>query len=211
MTMKMDNLDLKITYKHLYAPSAKVVSVVDVPPLHYLMIDGEGNPNTSPDYVSAVEALYGLAYAIRAVCKAAGETFTVMPLEGLWDFKGEQVTNFNVTDADKDRFVWTLMILQPESVTTEIVATARENLHKGKKATDFTDKVRFEWYREGECVQIMHIGPYSAEGPTVARLHAHIEENGWHLRPRHHEIYLSDPRKVAPEKMKTVIRQPFAR
>lgn len=209
--MRTDNLDLKIAYKHLYSPSSKTVNVVNIPPLSYLMIDGEGNPNTAPDYVSAVEALYGLAYGIRAVRKAAGDTFTVMPLEGLWAFKGEQVENFNVTDADKDRFVWTLMILQPESVTAELVATARENLRVGKKSTAFTDKVRFESYHEGEAVQIMHLGPYSAEGPTVARLHAHIENNGWSLRSRHHEIYLSDPRKVAPEKMKTVIRQPFAR
>lgn len=209
--MRTDNLDLKITYKHLYAPSAKAVNVVDVPPLSYLMIDGEGNPNTAPDYVSAVEALYGLAYGIRAIRKAAGETFTVMPLEGLWAFKGEQVENFNVTDADKDRFVWTLMILQPESVTAAVVAQARENLRVSKKATDFTEVVRFESYHEGEAVQIMHLGPYSAEGPTVAHLHAQIEENGWSLRPTHHEIYLSDPRKVAPDKMKTVIRQPFSR
>lgn len=207
----MTNLDLKITHKHLYAPSAKAVSVVDVPSLPYLMIDSEGNPNTAPEYVSAVEALYGLAYGIRAIRKAAGETFTVMPLEGLWAFKGDQLETFDLTDADKDRFVWTMMILQPESVTAETVAQARENLRKGKKATDFADKIRFETYHEGEAVQIMHLGPYSAEGPTVARLHAHIDENGWSLRSKHHEIYLSDPRKVAPEKMKTVIRQPFGR
>jgi len=207
----MTNFDMKKTLKHLYAPSAKDVSIVDVPEMHYLMIDGEGNPNTAESYSEAVSALYKVAYAIRAIRKAAGETFTVMPLEGLWAFKGEPNTTFSLTDADKDRFVWTMMILQPESITPEIFAEARDNVAKKKDAPARLKDVRFEAYYEGEAVQIMYFGPYSDEGPTVARLHAYIEENGWQIGKRHHEIYLNDPRKVAPEKMKTVIRQPFNR
>ena len=207
----MTNLDMKKTLKHLYKPSTKIIEVVDVPPMNYLMIDGEGNPGTAPSYVQAVQALYNLAYAIRAIRKAAGETFTVMPLEGLWTFKGDPIVNFQMTDADKDRFVWTMMIIQPESITPEIVEEARGNVHKKKDAPELLDEVRFETYHEGEAVQIMHIGPYSEEGPNIKRLHHEIEANGWSLGKLHHEIYLSDPRKVAPEKMRTIIRQPFER
>ncbi|MEQ8673651.1 MAG: GyrI-like domain-containing protein [Aggregatilineales bacterium] len=208
----MTNLDMKKTLKHLYAPSAKDVSVVDIPPMHYLMIDGEGNPNSAPRYAQAVEALYGLAYTIRAIRKNAGETFTVMPLEGLWALKGKHNPEINLTEADKDSFVWTLMVLQPESITPEIVEQARAIVNKKKDSPELVNEVRFEQYHEGEAVQIMHIGSYNDEGPNVARLHAHITDNGWKFGDNlHHEIYLNDPRKVAAEKLKTVIRQPFTR
>lgn len=208
----MSNLDMKKTLKHLYAPSAKEVSVVNIPPMSYLMIDGEGNPNTSQRYRQAIEALYGLAYPIRFMRKDAGEVYTVMPLEGLWEFVGQENQTFKLTEADKDRFVWTMMILQPESITTEIVEQAREKVGKKKDAPALLNDIRFETYHEGDAVQIMHIGSYDDEGPNVAKLHAHIAENGWQIGPkRHHEIYISDPRKAEPEKMKTVIRQPFTR
>lgn len=208
----MTNLDLKKTLKHLYAPSAKDVSVVNVPPMSYLMIDGKGNPNTSERFQLATKALYGLAYPIRFMRKDAGDVYTVMPLEGLWEIEGEKITDYLITDGDKDRFVWTLMILQPESITAEIVEEARDKVRKKKDAPALLDEIRFESYHEGEAVQIMHIGSYDDEGPNVARLHAHIDESGWQIGPNlHHEIYLNDPRKVAPEKMKTVIRQPFTR
>lgn len=206
----MTTIDMKKTLKHLYAPSTKAVSIVNVPPMPYLLIDGEGNPNTSPRYNQAVQALYSLAYAIRAIHKEAGEPFTVMPLEGLWAFKGKPNETFSITEADKDRFVWTMMILQPETVRSDTVAQALENTRQ-KKPNALLKEVRFETYHEGEAVQIMHLGPYSAEGPTVARLHQHIADNGWNLGGTHHEIYLSDPRKTDPAKMKTIIRQPFSR
>ena len=206
----MENLDMKKTLKHLYAPSAKDVGVVSVSPMYYLMVDGEGNPNTAPSYPQAVAALYSLSYALRAMSKAANQVFTVMPLEGLWAFKGTQKEPFDITEADKDRFIWTMMILQPQHITAAMVNQALETVHK--KATNaLLDTVRFECYDEGEAVQIMHLGPYSTEAPTVAKLHNTVAENGWQLCGKHHEIYLSDPRKVAPEKMKTIIRQPFAR
>jgi len=206
----MANLDLKKTMKHLYAPSEKEASVVTAGPLPYLMIDGEGDPNTSAQYVEAVRALYVLAYAIRFACKAAGNVFTVMPLEGLWTLGRDPDVEFTLTSDDKAEFTWTLMILQPDFVTEAIVAEAVVATRKKKNPASLSE-VRYEVHDEGEAAQIMHRGPYSAEGPTVAKLHQFIEDNGWALVGLHHEIYLSDPRKVAPERMKTVIRQPFAR
>ena len=186
------------------------MSLVDIEAMNYLMIDGTGNPGKSERYQQAVEALYPLAYGIRAVSKNANIVYTVMPLEGLWSYEGQEEGTFKLTEADKDTFIWTLMILQPEHVTEEMVETAREAVRK-KKAPALLDDVRFESYQEGEAVQIMHIGSYDDEGPNVKRLHDYIEDNGWNLGKKHHEIYLSDPRKVAPEKLKTVIRQPFER
>lgn len=205
----MSNLDMKKTLKHLYAPSAKDISIVTLSPMNYLMIDGEGNP-AGENYLNAVKALYSLAYGIRAISKEAGQVFTVMPLEGLWSFEGQENSNFVVTDADKDTFEWTLMILQPEHITSEIAEQARDTVRK-KKSLEFLESVRFESYDEGDAVQILHIGSYDNEGETVARLHHHIEEQGWQLGKKHHEIYLNDPRKVVPEKLKTIIRQPFIR
>lgn len=209
----MANLDMKKTLKHLYAPSSKEVSVVDIPPLPYLMIDGEGNPNTAEQYQESVQTLYPLAYGIRAICKDAGKKFTVMPLEGLWVIKGQDHVpeNFEITDAEKDQFVWTLMILQPDFVTADIVEQARETVLKKKPTLPRLADIRFGTYHEGNAAQLMHIGSYADEGPTVAKIHQHIADNGWTLSKKHHEIYLSDPRKVAPEKLKTVIRQPFER
>jgi hypothetical protein len=154
----MTNLDMKKTLKHLYKPSAKQVSVVDIPPMNYLMIDGEGNPNTE-QYQQSIEALYNLAYAIRAISKGEGVVFTVMPLEGLWSIEGqdEPPENFTLTQDDKDNFVWTLMILQPEHITEMIVGQARENVSKKKQPPALLDRVRFDSYHEGETVQIMHI------------------------------------------------------
>lgn len=209
--MNMTNVDLKKSLKHLYAPSAKQVTRVELPPMSYLMIDGEGNPNTSQLYQDSVQALYQLAYAVRAICKEAGHVFTVMPLEGLWMIKGSGSApeGYTITAADKDQFLWTLMIMQPNSVTAGMVEQAREKTGKKKLVPQRLHDVRLETFYEGNCVQIMHTGSYDDEGPTVACLHRYIEEQGWTLSGKHHEIYLSDPRKVAPEKMKTIIRQPF--
>ena len=209
----MANLDMKKTLKHLFTPSTKQVGIVEIPPMSYLMIDGEGNPNTSEQYVEAVQALYNMAYAIRAICKEAGDVFTVMPLEGLWMVKGMEGVpeDFQLTPTDKDNFVWTMMILQPDFVTADIVEQARENVSKKKPAPPRLAEVYFEIYHEGDAAQLMHIGPYADEGPNIARIHQYIADNGWKLSKKHHEIYISDPRKVAPEKMKTIIRQPFDR
>ena len=207
----MANLDLKKALKQFYAPKAKDVSMVDVPAMNFLCVDGEGNPNTAPLYVEAIQALYPLAYSIRGISKAQGRVFTVMPLEGLWWFKDDPITNFVITEADKDRFLWTMMILQPDFVDAHMVEEARAAVLAKKEVPAQVEQVRFERFHEGEAVQLMHIGPYADEGPNIRKLHEYVEENGWQLSGKHHEIYLSDPRKVAPEKMRTVVRQPFTR
>jgi len=206
----MKTLDLKKQFKHLYQPSAKQFSIVDVPPLNFLMIDGAGDPNTSTEFAAATEALYGLSYGLKFGIKQGkyGDTpydYPVMALEGLWWV--DDMAHFSV-DA-KGEWHWTLMIMQPDIITAEMVELACVDVAK-KKTLAALSKVRFEAYHEGPSAQIMYFGPFKDEGPTIARLHAFIEEGGHQLRGKHHEIYLSDPRRTAPEKLKTVIRQPMA-
>lgn len=202
--------DLKKELKTLYAPKAGKVSVVDVPPLQFLLIDGQGDPNGSEEFSAAVSTLYTLAYTIRFQYKALGQVFTVMPLEGLWSFAGDAPnTPFDMTRSDKARFVWTMMIALPDFVSSQAVEAARQSARKKKPELPL-DRVRFETCHEGEAVQILHLGSYDEEAPNVARLHDAIATQGWHLSGRHHEIYLSSPDAPAP-KRKTIIRQPFAR
>ena len=204
-------MDLKQEFKQLYNPSAKDLSIVTVPPLPYLMIDGEGDPNSAEAYKTAVQTLYTLAYSIRAISKAQGTVYSVMPLEGLWSFAGETAfTPVALTHADKARFLWTMMILQPAHITADMVEQARAEAYR-KKKLDALHQIRHETYAEGEAVQILHLGSYDDEAPTVARLHEYIEQQGYRLAKRHHEIYLSDPSRVAAEKLKTIIRIPFSR
>jgi hypothetical protein len=200
-------LDLKKDLKHLYNPSAKNVSEVDVPPMNFLMIDGKGDPNNSSDYQQAVSTLYALSFTLKFICKQQGVDFTVMPLEGLWVIEG--ATGLVEANFDKGRFQWTMMILQPDPIDEAMVKKGMETV-RAKKNPPALDKIRFERYTEGKAVQIMHIGPYSAEAPTVARLHEYVTAHGYRLSGKHHEIYLSNPNTAAPEKMKTVIRQPYS-
>jgi hypothetical protein len=202
----MTKLDLKKELKHLYNPPAGVVTEVDVPPMNVLMVDGRGDPNTAREYAEAVEALYAVAYTLKFKVKKAkgGVDFAVMPLEGLW--WAEDMTQFDVRD--KGAWLWTMMIVQPKPVTAALFAETLPEVIEKKKLPAL-GQVRFESYAEGRAAQIMHLGPYSAEGPAVARLHDHIHANGHALSGKHHEIYLGDPRKTAPEKLRTVIRQPF--
>ncbi len=202
----MPKLDLKKTLKHLYRPSAQAVALVDVPPLTYLMIDGQGDPNTAPAYVAAVQALYGLAYALKFRVKHGDPAadYTVMPLEGLW--WADDMRTFSVER--KADWRWTMLILQPEAVTPALFADTAVAVAQ-KKALPALSQVRLERYHEGPAAQIMHLGPYAAEGPTVAALHAAISAGGHTLSGKHHEIYLKDPRKSAPAKLQTVVRQPF--
>lgn len=202
-----DPLDLTKTYKTLFAPSAKEPAIVTVPPFNFLMLDGKGDPNLNPAYQGVVEALYQFSYTLKfAIKKAGGVDYKVMPLEGLW--WAEDMTDF--TAGRRDDWLWTMLILQPEPVTPEWVEKARALLLAKKDSSPLCEMVRFETYDEGLSVQLMHIGPYAAEGPNIARMHAFAHEKGCHLRGKHHEIYLSDPRRAAPEKMKTVLRQPIA-
>lgn len=214
----MDKLDWKKEYKPLYFPPAKPV-LVDVPPLNFLMIDGHGDPNTSPAYQEALEALFSLAYTLKfAIKKAEGVDFAVYPPEGLW-----WVPDMQLFSMDKSTWDWTMMIAQPAPVTAEWVERARaEALKKAalkkaklkeaalkKQGQPALERVRFETYAEGLCAQMMHTGPFADEGPNIAWVHRFIEEQGGTRSGKHHEIYLSDFRRTAPEKYKTVIRQPF--
>lgn len=204
----MANLDLKKELKHLYNPSAKAPGFVTIPRMSYLMIDGAGDPNTSQQYADAVSSLYALSYGIRAISKAAGTVYTVMPLEGLWWWENmEEHADFTITAQDKADFLWTMMILQPEHINAAMVAEATETVRK-KKNPPLLGAIRFEAFDEGKAAQIMHIGSYADEPPTIRRLHEYIDANGYALTGKHHEIYLSDPRKVDAEKLKTIIRQP---
>ncbi len=203
-------VDFRKQLRHLYNPSAKEVVVVNVPDMQFLMVDGAGNPNTSQEYQEAVEALYAVAYALKFLLKKEqGVDYAVMPLEGLWwtpDMRGFSVEH-------KEGWLWTMMIAQPEEVTAALFERMRAQVQR-KKPSPALAKMRLEPFHEGLAAQIMHIGPFAAEGPTIARLHTFIREQGYAFdgtEQKHHEIYLSDPRRAAPEKMRTVIRQSVTR
>lgn len=201
----MSKIDHKKELKHLYTASAKQPAFVDVPTLNYLRIDGIGDPNTSSAYQHAVQALFSLAYTIKFAIKKgpAAVDYGVMPLEGLWWM--DDMKQFSV--ARKDEWKWTLMIMQPAVVTRAIVDTCRSELARKKDLASLSN-VEFAAFKEGKAAQILHIGPFTEEGPTIETLHGFIEAHGFKLAGKHHEIYLSDIRKAAPAKWKTVIRQP---
>ena len=202
----MNKIDFRKESKHLYSPSAKEPALVEVPEMQFLMIDGKGDPNNSEEFQSAAEALYGIAYTIKFSAKKSGTArpdYVVPPLEGQWWMKGGK--RFDLKSRDDWR--WTLMIRQPDFVTEKDFSAA-VSLAMVKKPSPALRKLRFERLTEGRCVQIMHIGPYAAEVPTVERMHAYAREQGLSLHGKHHEIYLGDPRRTAPERLKTVLRHP---
>jgi hypothetical protein len=199
----MTKIDFKKTMKEFYGPRKGKFVVVDVPEMNFLMIDGHGDPNTSIDYKAAVEALYAVSYGLKFALKPQGLDYVVAPLEGLW--WAEDMALFSVYD--KQAWLWTMMILQPTEVTAELVAQVSDE-QAAKKDLPAIAKLRFESYREGLSVQTMYVGAYADEGPTIANMHVFIEEQGYEPAGKHHEIYLGDPRRTAPEKLKTVIRQP---
>ncbi len=202
-------IDFKKIEKDLYQPRT-IPSIINVPEMKYIAVDGKGDPNKSLEYAEAVELLYGLSYAIKMSNKSILE-YVVPPLEGFWsvddDFRGG-----GAEINDKSKFIWTMMIRQPDFVTEDILEVAKISLAKKKPNLDIS-KAKLETITEGLCVQVMHIGSYDDEPATVAALDGFAIENGYILDindiRRHHEIYISDPRKVAPEKLKTVIRHPI--
>jgi hypothetical protein len=189
-----------------YKASAKEPALITVPLTKYLMIDGTGDPNTSPAFQSAVETLYGLAYTIKFGRKKRGlkSDYKITPLEGLW--WSDNMDNFGAHE-DKSKWKWTIMLAQPEFILSRDVIAATKEL-KEKKDLPLLPQVRFERYKEGKAVQIMHVGPYSAEGPTIERLHTYAKDHGLALRGKHHEIYLGDSRRAKPDKLRTILRQP---
>ena len=203
----MAKVDFKKDLNHLYKPSAKLVEIVEVPTMNFLMIDGEGDPNTSQAFQDAIEALYPVSYSLKFMVKKGdiGIDYGVLPLEGLW--WSDDMSTFSVEN--KADWKWTLMMMQPDFVNEEMVRQALEQV-KLKKDPASLPLMRFEPFEEGRVAQVMHIGPFSEEGPTIERLHAFIEENGGERNGKHHEIYLSDIRRANPEKWKTILRQPIS-
>lgn len=213
----MKILDLKKQYKALYQPSAKQPVLVQVPNLQFAMVDGYiekgSEPGKSPMFAEATQAVYSLSYTLKFMLKKRKTNaidYPVMALEGLWSVEDGMFDIFR-----KDNWSYILMILQPDVITPEIFEEAREQIRKKKGDSEMLSKVRLAHFEEGLCVQIMHIGPYATEPATVEQMRAFAQENGFkdNVGPngKHHEIYISDPRKAAPEKMKTVLRHPVVK
>lgn len=183
--------------------------LVLVPPLEFLCLDGHGDPNTSPAYAAAVQALYSVSYAAKfTVKKAGGSDFKISPLEGLW--WAEDLSTF--LTGDKSEWDWTMMIRQPDAVTGDLVAQLADEVAT-KKSMPAARELRLISFDEGTAAQVLHVGPYATEASTIVRLHEFIREQGFTFdghRHKHHEIYLGDPRRSAPEKLRTIIRQPYA-
>jgi len=202
-------VDYKKSMKDFYLPNSREVVIVDVPEMQFLMIDGMGSPGDSQEYSDALAALYPVAFKTKFLSKAKGKDYVVPPLEGLW--WADNMNDF--TEGNRNKWKWTMMIMQPDWITQNIINEAIEStIEKKPELKNLISKLRLEKYKEGKAAQIMHLGPYSEEGPTVEKVHKFIESQGGTFdgyNKKHHEIYLSDPRKSKPENMKTVIRQPF--
>ena len=197
----MNQLDLKKEMKDLYQPSSKVPELVEVPALHYLTISGIDARETNPVFQGAIQALFGISYKLK------GTDYKVMPLEGLWC--ADNMNDF--IEGKKENWHWTLMILQPEFITNDEIETAKKEV-KAKIEADILNNVKLETFKEGLSAQIMHIGPFSEEYDNIQKIHKLIKEQGGSFDGKvhkHHEVYLSDFRSTAPEKLKTIIRQPF--
>ena len=203
----MATTDLKRELKHLYQPSAKAVVEVAVPAFRFLMIDGEGDPNTAPAYAQAVEALFSVSYTAKFMVKKGPQAidYAVMPLEGLW--WSSDMRSF--LTGDRSQWRWTLMIMQPDFVEAAVVEAARAEVAR-KKRLPALGALRLETFHEGRCAQTLHVGPFSEEGPTVQRVHDFIARQGCALAGKHHEVYLSDVRRADPARWRTIVRQPMA-
>ncbi len=205
MPMAATKVDLKKTLDS-YQARRNEFRLVEVPPLQYLMADGHGDPNTSPAYEEALNALFPVAYAMKFASKRElGRDYVVMPLEGLW--WAEDMDAF--TDRrDASHWDWTMMIMTPDWLGPAEFESAVQQVAAKDEPARLGD-VRLETLDEGSCVQTLHLGPFDEEGPVLARMHHEfIPENGLRMAGKHHEIYLSDPRRTAPEKLRTVLRQP---
>ncbi|MGX1748322.1 GyrI-like domain-containing protein [Glutamicibacter protophormiae] len=197
----VDKIDFKKTDSYR-AP--KSFQFVEVPQMQYLMIDGHGDPNTAQAYQDALQTLYPVAYKLKFSSKLAGRDYVVPPLEGLW--WAERMDSFT-SARDKSQWDWTMMLMVPDWLGPEDVAKA---LGTAQNSADLPagDKIRLGNLSEGRCLQVLHIGSYDDEAPVLARMHQYIKDQGLDLTGKHHEIYLSDPRRVQPEKLRTILRQP---
>jgi len=209
----MEILDLRKQWKHLYNPSAKKVEVVEVPRFQFGMIDGEieagHGPGDSPGFQAAMEALYGISYTLKFAIKQRKENpldYPVMALEGLWGVENFDRGTFDITNPSG--WQYTMMIMQPDFITQETFQEGLAQLRKKRGDQPGFSKLRLDSFEEGLCIQTMHIGPYATEMETIAKMDAFAEQNDYALHGRHHEIYMGDPRKAAPEKLRTVLRHP---
>lgn len=201
----MEKTDFRKALRTFYDPPVGRFEIVDVPPMRFFMIDGKGDPNRAPAYAQAVEALYAASYTLKFMSKKMlGRDYVVPPLEGLW--WAEDYESFRTRE--KEKWSWTMMIMVPDFVDPEM---AREAIAAAAKKKDLPaiGKLRVEELSEGRVAQTMHVGSYDSEGPILSFLHEEfLPANNLAESGRHHEIYLGDPRKTAPEKLKTVLRQP---
>jgi hypothetical protein len=204
----MEKIDLKKKYRQFYHPSSTAPEIVDIPEFQYLMIDGIGMDFGNETSQDAIQALFGVAFKIKFLSKEErGIDYGVMPLEGLW--WADDMNDF--INGNRVKWRWTYMIMQPEFVTSDLLRAAIEEVKKSKTNTAL-ERLRLEGYPEGISAQIMHIGSFAKEHPNIMKVHQFIEDNQGTFedrRRKHHEIYLSDFRKTAPGKMKTILRQPF--
>lgn len=205
----MEKLDLKKELKHLYRPTAKKVAFVDVPALNFAMVDGVipagESPGSSTEYGDSLEALYGISYGLKFKSKLDRQNpidYTVMALEGLWWVESDDFEFGRV-----EPWFFTSMIMQPEHITERMFQEALHEL-KAKKPNPALEKLRFECFHEGPSIQIMHIGPYAEEPRSLSKMETFATEHGYRYHGKHHEIYLGDPRRAKPEKLKTVLRHP---
>jgi hypothetical protein len=200
----MPKIDLKTTQKELCQPSSQRIAIVEVPAFQFLMIDGEGDPNTEPAYAQAVEALFVASYSTKFAAKKAGTDYAVMPLEGLW-WSDDPAT---FVAGDKSKWKWTMMVRQPDFVDGAVILASICEARR-KKELPALDRLRLETFNEGRCAQILFVGPFSEEGPIIQCVHEFIQARG-QLAGKHHEIYLTDIRRADPSKWRTIIRQPMA-
>jgi len=198
--------DVKREHKDLYAPRNTTWTLLDVPELTYLAVDGRGDPNTSPAYAAAVEALYAVAYTLKFATRQETGDFVVGPLEGLWWHEDPTV----FTARAKESWNWTMLLHLPDWVTADQLDDARAAATAKKKLPAIAE-VRQLTLREGRCAQVLHVGSYDEEGPVLATLHDEfLPANGLREAGDHHEVYLGDPRRTEPARLRTVLRQPVS-
>lgn len=202
----METIDYRKLYGNILKPKVGQVEFLQIPAMHFLMIDGHGDPNTSQEYMDTFGALYGIAYTLKFKIKKERQIdYNLLATEGLWWVP--DMAQFSTSH--KEDWDWTMMLFQPDFISSADIDNAKAQLTK-KKNVPGLEKVRYELFEEGLCAQTMHLGPYSAEKPTIELLHQEISMRGYSLRGKHHEIYMGDVRKSAPEKLKTIIRQPVS-
>lgn len=201
----MEKIDFKKVYKHLYSPKPGKPELLTAPKMQFAMVDGQGDPNTSKEFQDAIGALYSTVYGLKFARKKAGRQpdYTIGALEGLW----WNITGDKYGIGKKEDWHWTMMIWLPDAITKPEFDSFIADL-KNKKFNPALDKIRLEYFEEGLAVQTMHIGPYDTEDKSIGPMHAYAKEQGYSQSGKHHEIYLSDPRRVVPEKNRTIVRHP---